>query len=233
KVRFQARLNVSEQRGAKHGAEYQPIGTLVLLATSGPTDTGAADQPPIHEDHIGPFEIDQCFGRREHRQRIRKRIHAGINHAARGGQRLVRLEHHGEIDKIEAADPHQRSCAFLGRDFFCVLEGASRLAQRHGPENRRQTDVDFRLTMNASADVRGHSLLAKVDFYSLSLFLPKLKNDRETLFYGKARNCRTTGEDEWRRINASFLYAPANARCRSTPARSAGLVPIARSKPPT
>src|SRR5690606_11559971 len=95
-------------------------------------------QAAVNEKGVGPFDINQGFWWRMNCQRIGKRIHARINRSARRCQRLVRLQHHGKLDKIETTDPNKRSRTFPGRDVLRVLKGPASLSQRDQPKSRRQ-----------------------------------------------------------------------------------------------
>ncbi len=101
------------------------------LAPLRPGEPPAADQPAIDADRIRPVDLDRLFRRRMGEQRVDQRHHAGVKRAPRGAQRLVRLQHDGELGEIEAPDIDQRSGALLGRDLDRMRERIADLAQGH------------------------------------------------------------------------------------------------------
>ena len=64
----------------------------------------------------------------------------GIEGAPRGAQRLLRLEHHGELGEIEAADEDEPAGAELGRIGGGVRKRVAHLAQGDEVERRRQIE---------------------------------------------------------------------------------------------
>ena len=73
----------------------------------------------------------------------------GVERAPRGAQRLVRLQHHGEFGKIEAADIDQRAGAELGGIGLGMRKGVAHLAQRHQAKRRRQIERGLKWRVNA------------------------------------------------------------------------------------
>ena len=97
--------------------------------------------PPSTRIASGQSKRDRLLRRRMHRQRIGERGRAGIDGAPRLPQRLVRLQHHGELREVEAADMDQRAGALLGCDRGRMRHGVADLAQRHEAERRRQVEA--------------------------------------------------------------------------------------------
>ena len=138
--RLQARLLLAHGDQADRGAEHEPIRTAVLGRACRPGQPAAADQAAIDMDGVGPANLDRPLRRGMRQQRIVERHHADVEGAARAGERLLRLQHHGELRQVEAADMHQRAGARLGRDRLGVREGVADLPQRHQAERRRQVE---------------------------------------------------------------------------------------------
>ena len=138
--RRDARLLFSHSDGADHRAEHQPRRRLVFIGANRPFQPHAADQPAVDADRVGPVEVDRLFRRRMHRQRIGERGRAGIDDAACLPERLVGLQHDGELGEVEAPDMDQRAGALLGRDLGRMRHGVADLAQGHEAERRRQIE---------------------------------------------------------------------------------------------
>ena len=151
--RIEARLGIAHRDRADHRAEHQPGRRLVLARALRPGDASAADQPAVDADRIRPVDLDRPFRRRIAQQRVDQRGHAEIERAPRGAQRLVRLQHHGELGEIEAAHIGQRSGALLGRDLDRMREGIAHLAQGHQRERRRQ--IEFCRERRAAFGLQG------------------------------------------------------------------------------
>jgi hypothetical protein len=120
--------------------EDEPVRNRAVIGAVGPGEPTAADQTAIDTDRIGPFDRDRLFWRRAGRERVAKRDHAGIENAARRGERLLGLEHDGELGDIEPADKDQRARAKLGGMSRGMAKGVSRLAQHDEPVRRRQVE---------------------------------------------------------------------------------------------
>ena len=129
--RIEARLGIAHRDGADHRAEHQPGRRLILARTLRPGDAAAADQAAVDADRIRPLDLDHPFRRRIAQQRVGQRDHAQIERAPRGAQRLVGLQHDGELGEIEAAHIGESSGALLGRDLDRMREGIADLAQGH------------------------------------------------------------------------------------------------------
>ena len=73
-------------------------------------------------------------------QCIHQRRHPQVERTPRRAQRLVRLQHDGELGKIEASDIDQSSCPLFRRDFDRMRECIADLAQGHQCERWRQVE---------------------------------------------------------------------------------------------
>ena len=67
-------------------------------------------------------------------QRVRQCHHAGIEGAPRGAQRLVGLQHNGELGQVETAHENQCARTKLGGVGLGMSERIADLAQRYQPE---------------------------------------------------------------------------------------------------
>ena len=105
-------------------------GTSSSAQSVGPAEPGAAQQPAVEPDRVGPVETDLPLGRAVGGDRVGHGIHAGEERPARRYQGFVGFEHHGEFDQIVAPHPNQRSRARIRRDFAAMGERVAKLAQR-------------------------------------------------------------------------------------------------------
>ena len=102
-----------------------------------------------------------------HGKRVGQSRQAGIEDPPRRAQRLVGLEHHGELDEIEAADPNQGTGA-LGRGHMTrVGECVTDLAQRDELEHGRQVERRFGSRTHAALWLVGHSGVSQFLFVIL------------------------------------------------------------------
>jgi hypothetical protein len=138
--RREPRLIFSQRDRSDHRAEHQPGRGLVLVGAGGPLQPHAAHQPAVDPDRIRPVERDRLFRRRMHRQRVREGGGTGIDGAPCLPERLVRLQHHGELREVETADMNQRAGTFLGRNRGRMRHRVADLAQGHEAEQRRQVE---------------------------------------------------------------------------------------------
>jgi len=123
---------------ADHRAEDQPARDLVLRDARLPGKAPAADEATIDEDRAGPAELQRLLRRHARGKRVAEGVHAGEEGVTRLRQRLVGLEHHGELRDRRAARPHDRAGARVGGDGAGMREGVIDLAQRHELEAGRQ-----------------------------------------------------------------------------------------------
>jgi hypothetical protein len=66
-------------------------------------DVGS-DKSAIDPGCIGPCEADRLLGRRVRGESVAERASPNVYRTPRDPQRFLRLQHHGEFRKIEAAD---------------------------------------------------------------------------------------------------------------------------------
>ena len=75
--------------------------------------------------------------------RVRHRVHAGKERPARRFERLVGLEHDGELDQVVTPHPYQRPRARLRRDLAAMGERIAEFAQRDQSIAGRQIECLF------------------------------------------------------------------------------------------
>ena len=135
-----ARLAAAHGNGADHRAEHQPRRRRVLLGAFGQPIRPPPTSPPSTRIASGQSKAIGRLRRRMHDERIGERGRAGIDDAARLPERLVGLQHDGELGEIEAPDLDQRAGALLGGDLGRMREGVAGLAQDYEAERRRQIE---------------------------------------------------------------------------------------------
>ncbi len=119
-------------------AEHQPVGDFIIERTRRRRQPAAADDAAVEQDGIGPGELQRLCRRTVGGERVRRRVHAGVEGAAGLHQWLLGLEHHRRLDAVEPAHPYQRAGASLGCDRLGAAERIAKLAQADGAEARRQ-----------------------------------------------------------------------------------------------
>jgi DNA-directed RNA polymerase subunit RPC12/RpoP len=127
-----------KEEGANCRPEDEPIRHGVLVGMLGPGEPPAANEAPIDIDCVRPFDDNRLFRRRTHRERVSERNHTGVECAACGSKRLIRLQHNGKLGEVKAADEYECSGAELGGTGAGMGESVANLAQHHHPEGRRQ-----------------------------------------------------------------------------------------------
>ena len=94
--------------------EDEPVRRGVLVSIIGPGEPPAANEAAVDIDRVRPFDDDRLFRRRPRRERVAQRNHPGIEYAARGSERLVRLQHNSKLGEVKTADGYERSSAERG-----------------------------------------------------------------------------------------------------------------------
>jgi hypothetical protein len=82
----------------------EPVPNRAVIGAVGPEKPTTANQTAIDTVCVGEFDRDRLFWRGAGCERVAKRDHAGIENAARLGERLLGLEHDGELGDVEPAD---------------------------------------------------------------------------------------------------------------------------------
>jgi hypothetical protein len=112
----------------------------------------AADQTAVDQDRIRPDERDWLFRRRVGGKGVGKRAHSGVKGAACDGERLLRLQDHGEFGKVKTANEDQGAGAELCGVPLGMSERVPDLAQRHKAEARRQRTSFYYLVQRRSGE---------------------------------------------------------------------------------
>src|SRR5712691_625247 len=211
--RPQAGLLLAHAHRADHRAEHEPVRRLVLGSSRRPTEPHAAVEAVVDAHRIRPDEIERLFRWRMDDERVGERHASGIEGAARGAQRLVRLEHDREFGEVEAADMHQGSGALLGRDRTGMGKSVAHLAQRYRAKQRRQ--VEFRGCGRARDWHFPARMIRLANNYSLLAPLASPAAQR----WPKGRDGDRTPRKTWR-TTGPFCCARATTPCRSMPAPS-------------
>src|SRR6185437_12835624 len=92
----------------------------------------------IDRDGIRPEDLDGRFRLGTGGECIGERGHAGVEHAPRATERLLRFHDHRKLGQIEAADMDQRAGAALGGDGPRMAERVAHFPQLDGCERRRK-----------------------------------------------------------------------------------------------
>ena len=104
------------------------------LASAGQARRAPPTSSAVYTDGRRPVETDRLFRRRVDRKRVRHGFQTNVKSAPCDVQRLFRLKHNGEFDKIVATNMDQCACTGLGGNLYGIREGVADLAERDGVE---------------------------------------------------------------------------------------------------
>ena len=125
--------------------EHEPARHRILDAIRRPAEPPAADAGAVEENRVRPVENQRLHRRRDGADGVGERRHAGEEDPARQGERLLGLEHQGELEDVEPADMDEGAGAGFRRDPAGMGEGVAGLAQGDERVGRRQVERRFRL----------------------------------------------------------------------------------------
>ena len=115
-------------------------GTASSRAIRRPAEPPAADAGAVEEDRVRPVENQRLHRRRDGADGVGERRHAGKEDPARPGERLLGLEHQGELEEVEPADMDEGAGPGFRRDPAGMREGVAGLAQGDERVGRRQVE---------------------------------------------------------------------------------------------
>ena len=131
-------------------------GRRVSAVPAGQASRPPPTRPPSTWMASGQRKSIAPLRRRVRQQRVAQRHHADVEGAACARQRLLRLEHDGELERSKRPTCTSVPAPCLGRDRLGVSERVADLAQASPAEGRRQVERGCRAGLGADLGLAVH-----------------------------------------------------------------------------